>query len=194
MSQPAATAVRKCWAIQSNGHGGFPIPFTPFHFGPGLLVKACGPRRFWLTSFVVANVLIDVEVLYFLRRNDPPIHRYLHTYAGGIMAGLVAGLLMFAAVQAGCYLMPSRWRWIERLKSTRKRRLLIESLFAGVIGGLSHILLDSFMHHDMNPFWPFAEGNALAGSISVATLHTGLGLAGFFGVMLWLLLRDPHTG
>ena len=63
------------------------MPFTPFHFGPGLFVKAWGPRRFWLTSFVVANILIDVEVLYFLWRNDPPIHRYLHTYVGGIAMG-----------------------------------------------------------------------------------------------------------
>jgi len=172
------------------GHGGCPIPFTPFHFGPGLLVKACGPRHFWLTSFVVANILIDIEVLYYLWRNDPPIHRYLHTYAGGIAMGLLAGLLMFGVVQTARRVLPARWRWVERVASTPRPRLLSQSLFAGVIGGVSHILLDSFMHDDMNPLWPIVNGNVLVGTIGVATLHIGLALTGFFGLVLWLLLRE----
>jgi hypothetical protein len=48
------------------------------------------------------------------------------------------------------------------------------------------------MHQDMNPFWPFAIGNGLAGSIGVGTLHIGLALAGLFGVILWLLLRESR--
>ncbi|MBC8356693.1 MAG: DUF4184 family protein [Planctomycetes bacterium] len=176
--------------MRSRGHGGRPIPFTPFHLGPGLLVKASSPRHFWLTSFALANVLIDIEVLYYLRRNDPPIHRYLHTYAGGIAMGLLAGLLMFGVVQLACRLLPARSRWIECVTSTPRPRLLSQSLVAGVIGGVSHVLLDSFMHHDMNPLWPIVDGNPLAGTIGVATLHIGLVLAGFFGLVLWLLLRE----
>lgn len=42
---------------------------------------------------MAANVLIDVEVLYYLSRNEQPLHRYLHTYLGGSAAGLLAGLL-----------------------------------------------------------------------------------------------------
>lgn len=68
--------------------------------------------------------------------------------------------------------------------------MLAQSLVAGVIGGASHILLDSFMHHDMNPFWPIVDGNALAGTLTVATLHIGLAVTAFFGLVLWLLLQE----
>lgn len=166
------------------------MPLTPFHFCPGLLVKAYSSRYFWFTSFVIANVLIDLEVLYYLSRNDPPIHRYLHTYVGGVAMGLLAGLLMFGIVQTTRHVLPAHFRWVKELNCAPRWKLLRQSLFAGVIGGVSHILLDSFMHEEMNPFWPFVDGNVLAGTISVARLHIGLAVSGFFGLIFWLLLRE----
>lgn len=139
---------------------------------------------------MTANVLIDIEVLYYLRRHEPPIHRYLHTYVGGIAMGLLAGLLIFGIVQVSRRIGPARWLWVRRLELTPRCRLLSQSLVAGTIGGVSHILLDSFMHHDMNPLWPVIEGNALAGAIGVPILHIGLALTGVFGLVLWLLLRE----
>ncbi|MFI4847705.1 MAG: DUF4184 family protein [Gimesia chilikensis] len=173
--------------------GGSLIPLTPFHFSPGLLTKACGPRSFWLTSFMAANVLIDVEVLYYMSRNELPLHRSLHTYLGGSAAGLVAGLLMWGLILFLARLMPPTSRWKQRLARTSQTRLLLQSLIAGLIGGVSHVFLDSLMHADMHPFWPITTGNALAGSISVASLHLGLGLLGLFSIFLWLFLRDPRS-
>lgn len=155
-----------------------------------MLAKAFGARSFWLTSYIAANVLIDLEVLYYLSRNEPPFHRYLHTYAGGITAGLVAGLLMFGVVQIIRRMLPADSRWGERLAQTPRRQLLRQSLAAGLIGGVSHILLDSLMHAEMNPFWPLADGNGLAGMISVPALHITLAAMGFFGLIFWLLLRE----
>lgn len=155
-----------------------------------MLAKAYDPRHFWLTSFIVANVLIDIEVLYYLSRNDAPIHRYLHTYVGGITMGVIAGLLMFGVVQISRRVLPVDSRWVKALAQTSTGMQLRQSLFAGLIGGVSHILLDSLMHNDMNPFWPFVEGNALAGILSVATLHIGLAICGFFGLVFWFLLRE----
>lgn len=155
-----------------------------------MLVKAFSPRQFWLSSYIAANILIDIEVLYYLSRNDPPIHRYLHTYVGGIAMGLVAGLLMFGVIQILCRVLPAHSRWVERVIQTPKRRLLWQSLVAGLIGGVTHILLDSFMHAEMNPFWPFVDGNTLTGMISMGALHIGLAAIGFFGLIFWLLLRE----
>ena len=59
-----------------------------------------------------------------------------------------------------------------------------------MVGGVTHIFLDSLMHRDMHPFWPFVEGNALAGVIGGGALHLGLAVMGFFGLVLWLLLRE----
>lgn len=140
---------------------------------------------------MAANVLIDVEVLYYLSRDELPLHRYLHTYIGGSLAGILAGLVMWGIVLAFVRLMPAASRWKTRLKQTPKTRLLFQSLLAGFIGGISHVFLDSLMHDDMHPFWPFVSGNALTGMISVSALHIGLGLLGLFSLILWLLLREP---
>ncbi|MCA9006196.1 MAG: DUF4184 family protein [Planctomycetaceae bacterium] len=167
------------------------IPLTPFHFCPGLLTKVFGPRAFWLTSFMAANVLIDLEVLYYLSRNETPLHRHLHSYLGGSAVGLVAGLIMWGVVLIIARLMPASSRWKTRLDQTPKTKLLTQSLLAGLIGGISHVFLDSLMHDDMHPFWPFVTGNTLAGIVSVSALHIGLGLLGLFSLLLWLLLREP---
>jgi hypothetical protein len=37
------------------------VPVTPFHFGPGILSKGLFPARFSAASFVLAQILIDVE-------------------------------------------------------------------------------------------------------------------------------------
>jgi len=104
--------------------------------------------------------------------------------------GVLAGLLMFAVVQITIRVLPTGWRWVQQMALTTTRRQLCESLIAGVTGGVTHIVLDSLMHGDMHPFWPFVDGNALAGVIGVGTLHIGLGLTGFFGIVLWLLSRE----
>ncbi|WP_232093436.1 DUF4184 family protein [Gimesia panareensis] len=156
------------------------------------MTKVFGPRSFWLTSFMAANVLIDVEVLYYMSRHELPLHRGLHTYLGGGAAGLLAGLLMWGVVLLLVRVMPVSSRWKQRLTQTSPTRLLRQSLFAGLIGGLSHVFLDSLMHDDMHPLWPFVTGNTLAGSISVAALHIGLGLLGLFALVLWLMLREPQ--
>lgn len=184
------------------------MPFTPFHFGPGLMVKAIERKRFWLSSFVAANVLVDCEVLYYLSRGDAPIHRYLHSYMGGFAGGLLAGASMFAVAKVWNQHRPA---WLPRMprgnarsaddrsaKQSADRPLkatrgpLIASLVSGVIGGVSHVLLDSFMHHDMRPFWPFADGNGLLGMLDLGTLHIALAASGFFGLIFWLLLADPR--
>ena len=59
------------------------MPFTPLHFGPGLLLKAAAPRHVSFTAFVASQVLIDLESLYNILRGAWPVHRELHTFAFG---------------------------------------------------------------------------------------------------------------
>ena len=135
-------------------------------------------------------MLIDLEVLYFLHHGEPPIHRYLHTCIGGVAMGFVAGISLFAAHGIWIRYRPRWIPWEERQRLMPRPKLLRDSVAGGLLGGVSHILLDSCMHHDMHPMWPFARGNPLAGIISVNTLHISLALVGFFGLIFWLLLRE----
>ncbi len=164
------------------------IPFTPFHFGPGFFLKALSPAWFWLTSFVAANVLIDVEVLYYLHRQEAPIHRYLHTWVGGIGMGLVAGLMMPALFFLSARLMP-RFVGIRHLRDQSRVRILTASLFAGLLGGVSHIFLDSCLYQDMRPLWPFSDSNSLLGLIRSGPMCVGLAASGAIGLLLWVLVH-----
>ena len=42
------------------------MPITPFHFGPGAALHAISPRHVSFLAFCAANVLTDLESLYFL--------------------------------------------------------------------------------------------------------------------------------
>jgi hypothetical protein len=68
------------------------MPFTPIHFGPGVLVKAAAPARFSFTAFVLANVVIDLEPLCHIVRGDSPLHGTLHSLVGATTTGVLAGV------------------------------------------------------------------------------------------------------
>ena len=64
------------------------MPFTPYHFGPGLLLKAAAPRHFSFLAFSTTQVAIDLESLQYLTMGDPHVHRTMHTLPVATVAGL----------------------------------------------------------------------------------------------------------
>lgn len=59
------------------------MPFTPFHFGPGILLGLLLLRYLDFPTFVAANVMIDWRAaLVFLDLMDGPLHGWVHTYLG----------------------------------------------------------------------------------------------------------------
>jgi hypothetical protein len=160
------------------------MPFTPFHFGPGLVLKASAPRRFWLSAFVLVQVVIDVEVLVALRHGERPLHREMHTYLGGTLAGVVCGGAVYIAARAW-----RRWRGGVDAKLL-PRGSLLHAIWGGVIGAVTHVWLDSLMHADMHPWRPFTDGNGMLGLIAVGPLHVLCAAAGFFGLLFWWMQGD----
>ena len=61
------------------------MPFTPFHFGPGYLVKSFFVKRFHFLAFVVSQVLIDCETAYNIFAVNARLHSFLHTYLGSLV-------------------------------------------------------------------------------------------------------------
>jgi membrane-bound metal-dependent hydrolase YbcI (DUF457 family) len=170
--------------------GGRIIPFTPFHFDPGLLAKVVLPRHFWLTSFLAANVLVDVEVLFWLWRGERAIHRLLHSYLGGVTIGIFAGVFMFSILRLLRKFPPFESTSTHNPTDGGWSHHLIQSVIAGLIGGVSHVFLDSLMHRDIRPFWPFSDANGMLGVVGVGSLHVACAAAGFIGIVLWLLLQS----
>jgi len=159
------------------------LPFTPFHFGPGLLFKSISPTKFSLAAFVTTQVLIDFETLYFLVAREWPVHRFFHSIPGSLLVGLiVSGIAVLGAHLIGPEVL-------EFFRVTDLSRLAI--VVGGTVGGLSHALLDNLMHDDSRLFYPLDSGPHLQGLIGLSELHLGCLASGLVGlsVLAWRFRR-----
>ena len=162
------------------------MPFTPLHFGPGLIVKAAAPSQFSLTAYTLANVAVDLEPLHHIIRGDYPLHGPFHTLPLATLTGLLVGV--------GVSLLLKVFRTVSSKDTDRKypdalhaEFRLPTSIIGGVLGGLSHSLIDSLIYTDFHPFAPLSAQNPLHGLITPGDLSYSLFLAGVIGVVLLLL-------
>jgi membrane-bound metal-dependent hydrolase YbcI (DUF457 family) len=153
------------------------MPITPFHFGPGALLHAVAPKHVSFISFCAANVLIDFESLYNLVNQRHPVHAFFHTYIGATLV-IAAVVLLFLGLRAFAsrFWLPNLLRWRE----LRPKQVVI----GAAPGVYSHVVLDSVMHHDIQPLSPFALSNALLGVVPLSTLHLACLALGVLGAGL----------
>ena len=158
------------------------MPITPFHMGPALAVKAVAPRHFSFLIFGMTQAVIDSEPAFHLLRGDWPIHRFFHTYLG-------ATVIAVLTVVAGRPLLEWAVRLWNRLFAPAEQSILrfepriplAAAVSGALIGGYSHVLLDSIMHSDVRPFAPLSDSNALFRLTSASDVVLGcvaLGTAG----------------
>jgi hypothetical protein len=129
------------------------MPFTPYHMGPGMAFKAVLPEKFSLMVYGWSQIVMDIEPLIQIARGEDNWHGLTHNLAGAFLLGAVAAA-------SGKYLV----EWGIRLLSLGRRRVKITwpaAMLTGWIGSFSHVLTDSFLHQDMQPFWPFWPGNPI---------------------------------
>ena len=158
------------------------MPITPVHMGPALAVKAVAPRYFSFLVFGITQVAIDAEVVFWLLTDDPPYHRILHTYLGATVVALLA-------VVIGRPLLERTLRLWNRLVGADRESLLwieprvplVAAVSGALIGGYSHVLLDSFLYRDMYPLIPMSYSKAtlnMLSTLEVYALCLALGLLG----------------
>ncbi len=123
------------------------MPFTPYHFGPNAFIGLIFRRWLDVPLIVLANVAVDIEVLVISYLGlGRPVHRYAHTLLIGTAVGLVFGLMMFPFRRIIKYFMN-----LIHLPYTTS---LSKMIFSGILGAWLHVLVDSFTHYDVKPFWP----------------------------------------
>lgn len=165
------------------------MPFTPFHFGPGAALHALSPKCISFLAFCAANVLIDIEVLYFMLTRQYPLHRFLHTYIGASL--IVAGTLaLFAASRwlAARVSLPNPFEWQQLTPWP--------VVLGAATGAYSHIVLDSIMHADIAPFAPFSDVNPMLDAVPLGALQgfcLAAGMVGLSVIGIRRLLRKENV-
>ena len=148
------------------------MPFTPYHFGPGALIKSVFPKYFSLIAFIFVQLVIDGETLYHLIKHEQPLHQLLHTYLGSNLA-VIAAVFIYR---------PLHNFFIGELT-------LGTTIISAAIGAYSHVFLDSIMHLEIKPLAPWITTNAMWGAIEVGHLQLLCIYCGFAGFGI-LLLRQ----
>jgi membrane-bound metal-dependent hydrolase YbcI (DUF457 family) len=161
------------------------MPFTPFHFGPAVLLKALAPRYVSLTAFVASQVAIDLESGYHLLQGNWPVHRLAHT--------LLVSTLIGVAMGTGVWFAGRQLRVVPGVELEPELGPL-PAHAGGLLGGLSHSVLDAIMHADVQPFWPFTRSNSLLGALDLAQLHLFCMAAGAAGALVLICKRARRRG
>ena len=163
------------------------MPFTPFHMGPGLAIKALAGRRFSVLTFGIAQVAMDIEPLVGLISGSSVLHGPTHTCLATVITAIAV------AVVAAPVCRPVLQRWNRELLAHRLGWLVEPESFARLpviagafAGTISHVILDSVMHYDISPLAPWSSANALLGLVSDGALHQFCFLTGVFGIVGWL--------
>ncbi|MFX1368696.1 MAG: hypothetical protein ACFFAY_08875 [Promethearchaeota archaeon] len=155
------------------------MPFTPYHFGPAFLLGVVVFPVLDIAALMISSVVLDLEPLVVLMFGLPsPLHGNLHTFLG---AAIVAAL-------TACVI------WVIRTPLQQLLSLFALShdptfstvLISSVIGTYSHVLLDSFLYAEMNPFFPLL-GNPLLGLIEAATIYQFCVYCMMFGLVIYAL-------
>lgn len=167
------------------------MPITPFHFGPAAAIHSFAPKHVSFLAFCAANVLIDIEPLYYMLTAQYPLHRFFHTYIGASIIVLATGGLFFAALKLASVAkrLPNFFGW-QDLKA-------LPIWLGAAIGSYSHIALDSVMHSDIVPYAPFSEHNSLYRFVTLGELHAFCLLAGVVGIVILgirRLFRTKYAG
>jgi membrane-bound metal-dependent hydrolase YbcI (DUF457 family) len=175
------------------------LPVTPFHFGPGLALKGLAAPVFSWSAFAAAQVLIDCETLYYMLQGEYPVHRFFHSFVGATAAGLVAGVGFLVVVRAPAVAFPDRFAaLVDSTSSTARGEVSAVGVLAGgLLGGLSHPLLDGIMHPDVRPFMPWSDANPFLGLVGLAPLHLACVAAALFGAVCltaWRARGPRKTG
>ncbi len=159
------------------------MPFTPIHMGPGILIKAILQSSFSLMVFGWTQIIMDIQPLIVLITGEGHLHGFTHSYVGAVLIAISAALTGKYLSELGLKLLG-----ISRNEDPISIAWWVV-FFSAFVGSFSHVLLDSIMHSDVEPFFPFLLDSPLLGLISVQMLHKICLYSGLLGAAIYYGIR-----
>lgn len=165
------------------------MPVTPYHLGPGLFFGVLLNRFVDLFSFLLGNVILDLEpgVLILLNWGKPYLsyshHRFFHTILGALALCLIFTLILNRFKKR-------IYGFLKKLRLAKKIPSFGKIFFSLFLGTLTHLFFDSLMHYDVFPFWP-SKYNPFLRLIDSSQNYTLCLVLGGLGVLLffWRIIK-----
>ncbi len=158
------------------------MPFTPYHLGPALLFGLLFLSFIDFPTFLVANVIVDIEPFLVLTLNlNYPLHGFFHSFLGGTLVAVLLALMMH---QIRDKLSPL----LSFLKLEQKISFM-RILVAAFSGIYIHILLDSRIYTDIQPFYPSTYNPLLTTGILAGMDAYIFCIWCFFGAIIVYIIR-----
>ncbi len=155
------------------------MPFTPYHFGPAFLLGVVVFPVLDIAALMISSVVLDLEPLAVLMFGLPgPLHGNLHTFLGATIVAILTACVI--------WVIRTPLQQLLSLFALSHDTTFNSVLMASVIGTYSHVLLDSFLYAEMNPFFPML-GNSLLGLIQAPTIYQFCVYCMAFGLVVYAL-------
>lgn len=123
------------------------MPLTPFHLGPALFFGLLLFQIIHLPTFVVANVILDIEpFMILLFAPGYALHGFFHSFLGGLIVAIILSLVMIK--------MDGKVQKIMSFFKLEQKHSKKSIWLASFFGIYLHILLDAPVHTDIKPFFP----------------------------------------
>jgi membrane-bound metal-dependent hydrolase YbcI (DUF457 family) len=136
------------------------MPITPYHFGPSGFVGLAFRRWIDLPVFVLANVIVDIEVLF---AEGWAHHRHWHWHT------LLVGAMVGAIWAIAAYPLRNLFKKMMQLLRIPYRTGFWKMVVSGVLGVWLHVVIDAVYHYDVQVFWP-SKRNPMYGLLERQTV------------------------
>ncbi len=133
---------------------------------------------FSLMVFGWTQIVMDIQPLLVLISGEGHLHGFTHTYVGAVLIALFSAL-------TGKHLSELGLRILGIARDKPISILWWVAFVSAFIGSFSHVLLDSIMHADVEPFYPATLTNSMHGWLSVDALHKFCLYSGLTGTAIY---------
>ena len=157
--------------------------------GAALIAKPGLNRNISVITFGIAQIAMDIEPGVGMLTGADVLHGPTHT----ILGALVIAYLVTLIAPSVCNYLLGKWNkevthhglpWLVQSKTSQTAVTV-----GAVFGTLSHVVLDSLMHHDIHPLAPFSQANPLMGLVSHDAVYQLCAIAGVSGAVVWVAMQ-----
>jgi membrane-bound metal-dependent hydrolase YbcI (DUF457 family) len=158
------------------------MPFTTYHLGQALFLGLLFLSFIDFPTFIIANVILDIEPFLILTLNlDYPLHGFFHSLVGGTVVAIPLAIIIFKIRDE-----------ISSLLSVFKleQEISFRRIFVASLSGIYiHILFDSRVYTDIQPFYPLTNNPLLTTGILAGLDSYIICIWSFFAAIVLYMIR-----